>query len=315
MEEYRELFSPMKIGGTEIKNRIVMTPMGIDVSNEDGTVSDRTIAYYTERAKGNAGLIITEHCRVNESDGACATGQLSLSGDRHIAGMRKLADAVHRDGAKFFVQLHHPGRQSVPVFPTFWPALETVSKIYPGIYGKFYAAAAKSADIDYTDPASKEQIEKMLKNMRPVKAPSIIPGEEDDGPLAAIKTAAFTTREIHALEKQFIRAAERAKKAGADGIDASVAGTNTTFLVTETTSYEPGWRAPYVRQIKEAVSIPVIAVGVIRTPGQAEQLLKDSVQDFIGLGRPMLADPMWAKKAALTSMSSGENSHRRRFVL
>lgn len=367
-----------------------MTPMGVDLSDCDGTVNERTIAYYAERARGDIGLVISEYCRVNEKDGACATGQLSLSDDRYIPGMTKLCDAVHANGAKFFVQLHHPGRQSVPVFATYWSTLEHFSRVYPGIWKKFFETASKASDIDYTDPANEEKIRKLMKHMKPCLAPSIIPEQEDDGPFHIIKYRAFTVKEIRKLEQQFIRAAARAEKAGADGvelhaghgylfeqflspytnrrtdkyggsienrcrilteiiqgihakcgmgfpvdvrltvdefyevtghpergyhidqgilmaqqmekagaaaIDVTIAGCNTTNLVTESVRYAPGWRAPYVKQIKDAVSIPVIAVGVIRTPEQAEQLLEDGVQDFIGLGRPVLADPMWAKKA------------------
>ena len=79
MNNYEMLFTPMKIGEVTIPNRIVMTAMGVDVSAPDGRVTPDTVAYYTARAKGGTGLIITEYCRVNESDGACATGQLSLS--------------------------------------------------------------------------------------------------------------------------------------------------------------------------------------------------------------------------------------------
>ena len=52
------------------------------------------------------------------------------------------------------------------------------------------------------------------------------------------------------------------------------------------------------KAVKEAVSVPVAGVGVIRTPDQAEALLESGNQDFITLGRPMLADPHWVEKAA-----------------
>ena len=138
MNEYPMLFKPMNIGKVTIPNRVVMTAMGVDVSAPDGSVTDRTIAYYTARAKGGVGLIVTEYCRVNEADGACATGQISLSHNRYIPGMKKLADSVHAHGSKIFVQLQHPGRQSIPVFPTFWPVLEQLQKVWPGVWRKAF---------------------------------------------------------------------------------------------------------------------------------------------------------------------------------
>ena len=66
----------------------------------------------------------------------------------------------------------------------------------------------------------------------------------------------------------------------------------------EPTSYDLGWRKDNAKAIKDAVSIPVGSTGVIRTPEQAEKLIEEGYQDVIGLARPLLADPFWAKKAA-----------------
>lgn len=74
--KYQTLFSPMKIGNIEVKNRVVMTAMGVDISDHDGTANEKTIAYYKERAKGGVGLIIKEYTRVNEKDGVVAARQL-----------------------------------------------------------------------------------------------------------------------------------------------------------------------------------------------------------------------------------------------
>lgn len=388
MSHYPLLFQPMNIGTVTIPNRVVMTAMGVDVSAPDGSVTDRTIAYYTARAKGGVGLIVTEYCRVNEADGACATGQISLSHDRYIPGMKKLADSVHAHGSKIFVQLQHPGRQSIPVFLTFWPVLERLQKVWPGVWKKaFDIFSSVSTDTGSADP---DALKKQQRFLKPVLAPSVLPPEEDDGALAVVKTRAFTTREIKRLVRQFIRAAERAQRAGFDGVElhaahgylieqflspwtnrrtdayggsrenrcrvlkeiiagiharcgkdfpvtvrltvdefyeklghpergihlpegveiakllesygadalnVSIAGQDTTFLVTESLRYEPGWRNELTRAVKEAVSIPVIGVSVTRTPEQAERQLENGDQDFIGLGRPLLADPDWVTKA------------------
>ncbi len=388
MNGYELLFSSKKIGDITIPNRIVMTAMGVDVSAPDGSVTDDTIAYYSARAKGGVGLIITEYCRVNENDGVCAAGQLSLSNDRYIPGMRRLAESVHQYGSKLFVQLQHPGRQTVPIFTTFWSLFERLQKVYPGIWEEAFDTFSDAAkDIEEADIAELKRQQRFLK---PALAPSVLPPEDDKGALAAVKTRAFTTGEIKRLVKEFINAAERAQKAGADGvelhaahgylfeqflspwtnrrtdeyggspqnrvrilkeviqgihrrcgdsfpvavrltvdefyertghperglhlkdgigiaqalesygadaIDVSIAGQDTTFLVTESMRYEPGWRSYLTRSVREAVSVPVIGVSVTRTPEQAEEQLRNGDQDFIGLGRPLLADPDWASKS------------------
>ena len=64
----------------------------------------------------------------------------------------------------------------------------------------------------------------------------------------------------------------------------------------EPTSFEPGWRAYMAKAIKETVSIPVIAANFMRSPEQAEQQLRDGVQDFIGSARSFICEPHWVKK-------------------
>ena len=81
---YSKLFSPMKIGGCEIKNRIVMSPMLMGFGQIDGRPTEMLMDYYEERAKGGTGLIITEITRVNDMTGASSFGQLAMSHDYHI---------------------------------------------------------------------------------------------------------------------------------------------------------------------------------------------------------------------------------------
>lgn len=386
---YELLFSPMKIGKVEIKNRIVQTSMGVDISNPDGTISDRAIAYYAERARNGVGLIITEYTRINEKDGVSAVGQPSLATDRHIEGMARLIRAVHEGGAKIFVQLQHPGRQTVPIFPTFWPSLELIGKVFPAFWDKYNEVVGKATEggVQGGDPEAMKKQQKLLK---PNLAPSKLPENEPDVALWYVKHRAMTVKEIHRIEQQFFDAAVRAKKAGADGVElhathgyllqqflspftnrrtdeyggsfenrcrivkeliegvkhvcgqdfpvsirltvdefedkighpergyhldegvrfakefekygadainVSIGATDTIFLYQESLRYPLGWRKYMSKAVKEAVSIPVIAVGVIRTPSQAEQQLQEGDQDFIGLARPLLADPQWVLKA------------------
>lgn len=84
---------------------------------------------------------------------------------------------------------------------------------------------------------------------------------------------------------------------GADAIDVSSAGYDTFNYWLEPVSFEPGWRKYMAKAIKEAVSIPVLAANLIRSPEQAERQLREGVQDFVSLGRPQIADPHWANKA------------------
>lgn len=110
---YEKIFSEGKIGKVKLRNRLVMSPMGIGLAELDGTASDEMITYYEARAMGGAGLIIPEITRVNDEHGAGLMRQLSVTQDRHIEGLSRLAAAIHKHDSKIFIQLHHPGREGV----------------------------------------------------------------------------------------------------------------------------------------------------------------------------------------------------------
>lgn len=110
---YNKLFETGSIGKVTLKNRLVMSPMGCGLANLDGTPSEDMIAFYEARAMGGAGLIIPEITRINDVNGAGLLRQLSVTKDRHIEPLSKLAEAVHKHGSRIFIQLHHPGRETV----------------------------------------------------------------------------------------------------------------------------------------------------------------------------------------------------------
>ena len=112
---YTKLFSPGAIGKLKTKNRLVMPPMGIGLAELDGSPSEAMIAYYEARAKGGAGIIISEIARVNDMHGATLLRQLSVTRDRHIKPLSRMAERLHQYGSLFFVQLHHPGRETKSV--------------------------------------------------------------------------------------------------------------------------------------------------------------------------------------------------------
>src|SRR5512139_3758284 len=100
------LFSRIKIKSLDLVNRAVMPPMGTNLGNPDGTVSEANLAYIRRRARGGAGLIITEIASVHSSGSAIAN-ELGAYDDRFIPGLKKISDAVHAAGSKVALQLHH----------------------------------------------------------------------------------------------------------------------------------------------------------------------------------------------------------------
>ncbi len=107
-----ELFTPVKIGNVEIKNRIMMAAMGHGLAS-DGFVTDIMQAYFVARARGGAGLIVTGGTWVVQCTGVspATTTHPNLYDDKFISGFAKLTEEVHRYGAKIACQLSHLGRQ------------------------------------------------------------------------------------------------------------------------------------------------------------------------------------------------------------
>ena len=106
-----DLFSPVKLGGIALKNRMVMAPLTRNRAGAGGVPQAMNVTYYVQRA--SAGLIISEATPIS----AMAHGYPALPGiytDEQVAGWKKVADAVHAEGGKIVLQLWHVGRISHP---------------------------------------------------------------------------------------------------------------------------------------------------------------------------------------------------------
>ncbi|MEG2541032.1 MAG: NADH:flavin oxidoreductase, partial [Clostridia bacterium] len=202
--DYKMLFSPMKIGNCEIKNRIVMPPMMMGFANLDGTASEQLMNYYEERAKGGTGLIITEITRVNDQTGAATFNQLGMSHDYQIEPMKEFVKRIHSHGAKLFVQLHHPGRQNIGLLVGTVPisiACARVCKSYKTLLFKIAPGMGRKL------------IDKKLTPR------SVAPSKCEESYFADCRVRALRHLEIKQLVRQFIAGAVRCQKAGVDGVE------------------------------------------------------------------------------------------------
>jgi 2,4-dienoyl-CoA reductase (NADPH2) len=104
------LLSPFRIGSMELRNRIAMAPMGVEIVEGDGKVREPVVRYYEERARGGVGLLISENTSACYPRGANSAHELGVSSDDFIPGLRELAARVQRHGAKLALQLAHHGK-------------------------------------------------------------------------------------------------------------------------------------------------------------------------------------------------------------
>src|SRR6266540_2181921 len=102
------LLTPARIGSVEIPNRIVMPPMTTRTADEEGFITDESVAYYMARVRGGTGLITVEMASP-EKAGRHRRREVGIYDDRFLPGLTRLVDEIHRGGAKASIQLGHGG--------------------------------------------------------------------------------------------------------------------------------------------------------------------------------------------------------------
>ena len=114
--KFPNMFSPVRIGTVTVPNRFVVPPMGNNFANTDGSLSDRSLAYYQARAKGGFGLITIESTVVYQ-EARAAPGSPACSPTTRWRASRGVADACHAYGAKCPFSSSTPGRRATPPSP------------------------------------------------------------------------------------------------------------------------------------------------------------------------------------------------------
>ena len=329
------LGSPITIAGLTIPNRTVMAAMSSVLGGEQGEVTDEIVAYYRARAEGGTGLIVVEFTGVNRRFGRAETRQLVLDTDESIAGHRAIVEAIKAAGARAALQLHSPGqhadRRTLEGLP-FSPSLEVsrrdnvtpTTRMLTGeqieeLVADFGRATHRAIAAGY-DAIELHGAHGYL----PMAFLSPLRNRRDDEwggdferrlrfPVAvvrAIKAALGPDRPlIYRLSssdflpgglglEDMLRITPHLVAAGADAIHVSSGAIEGTLDRTiDPMSVEEGWRFAHARDIRKAACVPVIAVGPVRWPDVAERALAAGDVDMVALGRPLLADPDWSRKA------------------
>ncbi len=310
----------------ELPNRAVLPPMGTNLGNADGTVSEANLAYLKRRAKGGPGLIITEISAVHPS-GVAINSELGAYDDRFIPGLKKLADVAHAAGCKVALQLHHAGRESLyllkegkAIAPS--PIRSLVFGLTPReitrdeiqeIIAAFGAAAfrARQAGFDAVEVHGAHgylltQFLSSLCNKR-----------EDEYGGNRSNRSRFMVEVLQEVRRRVgsdfpislrISTEECIKggysvedmqailpnlvKAGADLIHASLGTHGSPGGITSAPAgYEPGFNVWRAKKVKEVVDVPVIAVGRFSDLTLADEVIGRGEADLIAFGRQFLADP------------------------
>lgn len=341
-KDLAKLYTPLSIGGMEVKNRVVMPPMTTNFADEIGAVTQRLVTYYSERAKGTPGLIIVEATCVDSPIGNLDNAlQLRVDNDRFIAGLNELSEAIHESDVKASLQLHHAGRQTTfeatrgeqPVSASdvycsstkVKPKALTISEI-ESVTEKFAQAArrARSAGFDAVElhAAHGYLIEQFLSPATNRRADRY--GGDLNGRIRFAMEILKRTREtvgrnfpimVRLSGDEYLEGgltlndtrviAKKLEEAGVDCLDIS-AGTYDSpphLTSTQPMAIPRGFMVHLASSIKATVNIPVITVGRINDPVLAESILQEGKADLVAMGRALIADPHLPKKAVEGKLS------------
>ena len=189
---YAHLLAPGRIGSLELRNRIVLCPMGLLFGNDDGTVSDNEAAFYAARARGGAALLLVGTVCVGYPEGTNHPRMPGASDDRFVPGMRRLAQGVHRHGAKVAARLN-----------------------YMGTYSFIDVEQGRGRLVPYElPPPDPEPLVGMLTpdEARRMATPFVAPG-------ANLGYRVATEDDIARIVDLYASAAERCRRAGYDGVE------------------------------------------------------------------------------------------------
>ena len=336
MTTFPHLFAPLTIRGTTFRNRVFSTGhMTMLVAG--GLPTDDFIAYHEARARGGAGLIITEAARVHAS-GVASGLALNATTDAIIPHYARVADAVHAHGCAVFGQLSHSGRvmggSLDGSLPVAYSASVTPDERHHIMPRAMPAAMIRDVIAGYGAAAAR-MARAGLDGVEVLASHGLLPAQFLN-PLVNRRTDAYGGSDANRL--RFVREVLEAVRAAVgdrvivgmrisgdemdeDGLTPDlvveacraldgaglvdyvnvIAGTMAALKgsvhVVPPMFVEPGYVAPFAARAKAAIGCPVFVAGRINDPRVAERILAAGDADLCGMTRAMIADPDMAAKA------------------
>ena len=321
------LLDPLEVKGLMLKNRIVMPPMHTGLATTEGAVTDRLVEHYVSRSKA-LGLVIIEHSYVSLA-GKLSEKQLGIHDDGLVSGLERLSSRIHATGTPVVIQINHAGRSASMDLTGMQPlapspsenARELLVEEIEAVTEAFTVAAERAikAGFDgvevhgahgfllnqfFSPLANRRQDEyggSLEKRMRfPLEVVRSI-RKRIGGRLLLYRLGSDDMDPAGTRIEDSQRFAVKLEEAGVDIIDVSggLCGSRPEEL-----QGKQGYFVPQAQQIKEVVDMPVIGVGGIVDAKYAERLVREERVDLVAVGRELLKDPDWAKKAVRTLQRS-----------
>jgi NADPH2 dehydrogenase len=322
-----KLSQPYQLKNLYLPNRIVMAPMcQYSAHGMDGMPTDWHYIHYVSRAIGGTGLIIIEMTDI-EPDGRISDHCLGLWSDEHVPAYARMIREMQQYGAKVGIQIAHAGRKAEDALEPVGPSNETnrnrkgnqpralstnevkamVEKFkrsaalaiqagvdtieIHGAHGylihQFHSPAINHRTDEYGQDFAKFGVEviQAIKSVMPEEMPLNMR-------ISAIEHMDGGYDINHAIQ-----ICKRYQEAGVDLFHISSGGDGPAGKKINFSGHSPAYQVPFARAIKQALDIPVIAVGNLDQPEVAESVLVNGDADLVAIGRGMLRDPYWALHA------------------
>jgi 2,4-dienoyl-CoA reductase-like NADH-dependent reductase (Old Yellow Enzyme family) len=334
------LFETTEIKGMQLVNRFVRSATWEGMATEDGACTPRLVEVYRRLAEGQVGLIITSHAYVRK-DGQAGNQQLGIYDDRLIHGLRRMVKAVHGVKGKIVAQIAHAGffansklsgMTPVAVSPAekFGQSpkrILTETDIHE-IVVSFGRAATRAKDVgfdgvqlhgahgylmsQFLSPAFNKRTDRyggavenraraLIETLGEVRA-----AVGKDYPVL-IKLNSEDFLEEGLTRGDSLKVGKMLQAAGIDAIEVSGGTAVSDTLNPSRSGIKSEEKEAYFRNaskaFKEALSVPIILVGGVRSPGLAETLLAQGVADYFSMSRPLIREPGLVKRWASGDLS------------
>ena len=326
--KFPNLFSPLKIGGLTMKNRIISAPMTYPILTADGSLTPEAAAFYELRAKGGAAVVTVSELIVDGKMGKYYPVQVTIDAPNAKDSLAVAARAVRRHGAIASMELSHGGRLALTDGPAWGPSdvsengVLVARQMTKAVIGELLEKYAKAAKLcreagfemllihaghgwlleQFLSPSTNKRDDEYGGELRnrarlPLEVISAVRSAVGPGfPIELRISAEEYLDDGYAFEDMIEFAKMVEDKI--DLLQVSTGSHKDSFDRTHPSMfYERGVNVHYAEEMKKHIKIPVSTIGALNEPAMLEDIIARQRADAVVMGRALLADPYLPRKA------------------
>jgi 2,4-dienoyl-CoA reductase-like NADH-dependent reductase (Old Yellow Enzyme family)/thioredoxin reductase len=319
-----KLFTPIKIGNLEVKNRFMLAPMENGLAHFGGEVSDRLNNFFVDRVEKGIGLVITGSISISPEGSGLPT-QLAIYDDKFVNGLTSMCDAIHKADGKIGAQLYHAGRQASeavtgirPIAPTAMPCnimnnnpREMTLADIEDINQKFVDGAKRAVEAgfdmievhfahgyllhSFLSPHSNKRTDEYGGSFEnrcrfPMMVFNNIMKAVDGKVPVTIRISADEYLDDGLKYDEVKEICKLVEKAGCAAISLTAGSYDSIEYCIQPMFVEKGFLVPFSEKLKKEVSLPIIVAGRLNDAKLIEDIIENEKADMVAIGRGIIAD-------------------------